>query len=113
MASVLFVAYLARYPATCPSVSAPGAGRYTLIDRSAESELLPLCLEVSVAVVAAGVYNSGLLADPRPGAPFDYRPAPQERLEIATRVAELSGSTTCLCVRPPCSSPSLTPPCGR
>jgi D-threo-aldose 1-dehydrogenase len=65
------------------------AGRYTLIDRSAETELLPLCVQRSVAVVAAGVYNSGLLADPRPGAPFDYRPAPPEQLEIATRVGEL------------------------
>ncbi|MGY0058913.1 aldo/keto reductase [Streptomyces sp. LZ34] len=33
------------------------------------AELLPLCAERGVAVMAAGVYQSGLLADPRPGAP--------------------------------------------
>ena len=37
------------------------AGRYTLLDRTAERELLPLAVEHDVAIVAAGVYNSGLL----------------------------------------------------
>jgi D-threo-aldose 1-dehydrogenase len=52
------------------------AGRYTLLDRAAARDLLPACLRRGVSVVIGGVYNSGLLADPRPGAPFDYRPAP-------------------------------------
>ena len=65
------------------------AGRYTLLDQSAADELLPICLERGVGVLAAGVFNSGVLADPRPGAPFDYRPAAPEQLEIATRVGEL------------------------
>jgi D-threo-aldose 1-dehydrogenase len=51
------------------------AGRYTLLDQSGLAELLPLCAERGVAVVAGGVFNSGLLADPRPGARFDYLPA--------------------------------------
>ncbi|HEU5159452.1 MAG TPA: aldo/keto reductase [Streptosporangiaceae bacterium] len=51
------------------------AGRYTLLDRSAERDLLPACLRRGVSVVIGGVYNSGLLADPRPGARFDYVPA--------------------------------------
>ena len=38
------------------------AGRYTLLDQSALDDLLPLALERGVGVVAAGVYNSGLLA---------------------------------------------------
>ncbi|GAA3085016.1 D-threo-aldose 1-dehydrogenase [Kribbella aluminosa] len=59
------------------------AGRYTLLDRSAGEELLPLCLEREVAVVAAAVFNSGILADPSPGARFDYRPATQDVLTRA------------------------------
>ena len=52
------------------------AGRCTLLDTSADDELLPLCARLGVTVIAAGVYNSGLLADPRPGARYDYAPAP-------------------------------------
>lgn len=52
------------------------ANRYTLLDRSAETEALPLCAERGIAVVAGGVFNSGLLADPDAvGATYDYRPA--------------------------------------
>jgi len=60
------------------------AGRYTLLDRSAENELLPLCYERGCAVHAAGVFNSGLLAD---GATFDYLPAPPELVERARALA--------------------------
>jgi len=38
------------------------AGRYTLLDRSAEDDVLPLCAERGVPVLAAGVFNSGVLA---------------------------------------------------
>ena len=48
------------------------AGRWTLLDRSAGPELLPLCLERGVPVVAAGVFNSGILAG---GSTFDYAEA--------------------------------------
>jgi D-threo-aldose 1-dehydrogenase len=50
------------------------AGRYTLLDQTAAATLL-MCAERGVGVIAAGVFNSGLLADPRPGATFNYRPA--------------------------------------
>jgi D-threo-aldose 1-dehydrogenase len=53
------------------------AGRYTLLDRSGEA-LLDTCLERGVPVIAGGVFNSGVLADPRPGATFDYAPASAE-----------------------------------
>jgi D-threo-aldose 1-dehydrogenase len=49
------------------------AGRYTLLDRSAEEQLLPLCAAKGVPVVAAGVFNSGVLAG---GSTFDYEAAP-------------------------------------
>jgi D-threo-aldose 1-dehydrogenase len=48
------------------------AGRYTLLDRSAGDELLPLCAERGVPVHAAGVFNSGVLAG---GTTFDYATA--------------------------------------
>ena len=62
------------------------AGRYTLLDQAALSELLPICDEKSVSVVAVGVMNSGILADPRPGARFNYVPAPTELIERAQRI---------------------------
>ena len=34
------------------------AGRYTLLDRSAANELLPLCVERGVPLIAAGVFNT-------------------------------------------------------
>jgi len=51
------------------------AGRYTLLDRSGSRELLPLCEERGVTVVAGGVFNSGVLAG---GSTYDYQPAPRE-----------------------------------
>jgi D-threo-aldose 1-dehydrogenase len=59
------------------------AGRYSLLDQGALAELLPACVERRVAVVIGGVFNSGLLADPRPGATFDYAPAPPKLVERA------------------------------
>lgn len=65
------------------------AGRYTLLDRSGADELLPLCLERGIAIVAGGVFNSGILADPGPGAHYNYRPAPPELLERARQVSSI------------------------
>ncbi len=65
------------------------AGRYTLLDSSAETELLPLCLEHGVAVVAAAVFNSGILADPSAGAKFDYRTATPGQLSRAQRLQSI------------------------
>jgi D-threo-aldose 1-dehydrogenase len=62
------------------------AGRYTLLDQSARAELLPLCAARGIAVVAAGVYNSGILADPRTKPRFDYVPAPPPLVARALRL---------------------------
>ncbi len=59
------------------------AGRYTLLDFSAAAELLPLCQDRGIAVIAGGVFNSGILAQPEPGARFDYQPASPEMLHRA------------------------------
>lgn len=65
------------------------AGRYTLLDQAALAELLPLCVERGIAVVIGGVMNSGLLADPRAGSRFDYRPADAERVSRAQRLRQV------------------------
>ncbi|MET8567571.1 aldo/keto reductase [Streptomyces sp. NPDC004783] len=52
------------------------AGRYTLLDQRGLAGLLPLAADRGVGVVIGGVFNSGLLAAPRPGATFDYATAP-------------------------------------
>ena len=52
------------------------AGRYTLLDHLGAKELLGLCIQHGIGIIAGGVFNSGILADPRPGANFNYQPAP-------------------------------------
>lgn len=66
------------------------AGRYTLLDQGALDDLLPLALERGVGVVAAGVYNSGLLsrAEVQADAHFDYLPASDELVARARALAE-------------------------
>ncbi|MEV3996322.1 aldo/keto reductase [Streptomyces halstedii] len=66
------------------------AGRFTLLDRSALADLLPEAEARGRAVVVGGVFNSGLLADPRPGATYDYAPAPAHLLERALRIEEVT-----------------------
>jgi D-threo-aldose 1-dehydrogenase len=67
------------------------AGRYTLLDQSAGAELLPLCAARGVSVIAAGVFNSGVLADPRPGATYNYRPARPGVVERARAIQAVCG----------------------
>jgi D-threo-aldose 1-dehydrogenase len=63
------------------------AGRLSLIDRRATEELLPAAGEKGVAVVVAGVYNSGLLSkEIIPDNPhFDYQEVPESMLALARR----------------------------
>ena len=63
------------------------AGRYTLLDRRAEA-LLALCARRHVDVLVAGVFNSGLLADPGRAQTFDYRPAPSHVVDRALRMEQ-------------------------
>jgi D-threo-aldose 1-dehydrogenase len=65
------------------------AGRYTLLEQGALDELLPLCVERGVRVVAVGVFNSGLLSvpRPRPGLKYNYDDAPAGLIERACRIA--------------------------
>jgi D-threo-aldose 1-dehydrogenase len=65
------------------------AGRYTLLDQPALDELLPLCQERGVSVIAAGVFNGGILATATPGTKYDYSDAPAELITKASRIAEV------------------------
>ncbi len=65
------------------------AGRYTLLDTSALADLLPVALRRGISIIAGGVYNSGLLADPGPGAYYDYRPASAELVDRAVRLGQV------------------------
>jgi D-threo-aldose 1-dehydrogenase len=59
------------------------AGRYTLLDDSAAASLFPLCLSRGVAVLAGGVFNSGILAG---GDRYDYALAAPGVLARARRI---------------------------
>ena len=58
------------------------AGRYTLLEQGALDDLLPAASARGVSVIAAAVFNSGLLARdrPAPGTTYDYAPASVELL---------------------------------
>jgi D-threo-aldose 1-dehydrogenase len=66
------------------------AGRYTLLDHTALTELLPAAQERGTSVVIGGAFNSGLLADPRAGAMYNYQAAPAELLDRALRLKEIA-----------------------
>src|SRR5215468_8951509 len=67
------------------------SGRYTLLNHSALDDLLPACADRGVSVLAASIFNSGVLATPRPAATarFDYEPAAPELLRRAHRIADV------------------------
>ena len=65
------------------------AGRYTLLDQIALKELLPECQKRGIAILAGGVYNSGILADPKPGAHYNYQTAPGELIDRARRIRDV------------------------
>lgn len=59
------------------------AGRYTLLEQTALEELLPAAAARGKSVIVGGVFNSGLLADPKPGATYDYTAAPKSLVSRA------------------------------
>lgn len=66
------------------------AGRYTLLEQDALDEFLPLCLDRGASVVVGGGFNSGILATgARPGAKYNYAPAPAEIMQRVARIEEV------------------------
>jgi len=70
------------------------AGRWTLLDQGASDDLLPLADRRGVSVLAAAVFNSGILATDDPGddATFDYGPARGAVIARAREIAEVARS---------------------
>jgi len=70
------------------------AGRYSLIDPDGLDDVLPACIADDVQVVAVGIFNSGLLSQPRPapGTTFNYEPAAESLVAKANRLADVCES---------------------
>ncbi len=85
-------AMLTRFIEECDIDVVMVAGRFTLFDRSAREDLLPRAHERGIAVVAAAVYNSGLLSthEVRDDATYDYGPAPADVIARARTLASVS-----------------------
>ena len=63
------------------------AGRYTLLEQEALTSFLPLCQHRGIGIVIGGPYNSGILATgPKPGAFYNYDPAPPEILDKVRKI---------------------------
>ncbi|WP_342787178.1 aldo/keto reductase [Saccharothrix saharensis] len=88
------------------------AGRYSLLDRGAADELLPLCAKRRVGVLVGGVFNSGILADPADHATYDYAPAPdavrRRALALAERCAAHGVALPAAALRFPLRHPAVT-----
>ncbi len=88
------------------------AGRFTLLDQEAQDELFPLALKKNVSILAAGVYNSGVLANPNPGATYNYLPASEEVISRARAIGEFlkarNVSLTAAALQFPLRHPAVT-----
>jgi len=93
------------------------AGRYTLLEQDALDDLLPSCAQRGVGIVAAGVFNSGLLARAKvlEDAMYNYAGAPPELIERARAIAavcERHGTTLpAAAVRFPLGHPAVVSVC--
>lgn len=66
------------------------AGRYTLLEQDALDAFLPLCQERGASVVVGGGFNSGILATgARPGAKYNYQPAPAAIMDRVARIEQV------------------------
>lgn len=63
------------------------AGRYTLLEQTALDSFLPLAVQRGIGIIIGGAYNSGILATgAKPGAFYNYDPAPQHILDRVARI---------------------------
>jgi D-threo-aldose 1-dehydrogenase len=63
------------------------AGRYTLLDHTAEQSFLPLCEKKGIGVLMAAPFNSGILATGSiPGATYFYQTAEADIVERVRRI---------------------------
>jgi D-threo-aldose 1-dehydrogenase len=75
-----------RAPIDCIMLPA----RYTLLDQSAVSALLPLCTEKKISVMVAAPFDSGILATGAvAGATYNYQPATPEMIQRVDRIERI------------------------
>ena len=67
------------------------AGRYTLIDQHALADFYPECQRRGISVIAAGVFNSGILGGGSAGATrsYDYQDAPKAIIDKVRQLEEV------------------------
>ena len=66
------------------------AGRYTLLEQESLNSFLPMCEKRKIGIVIGGAYNSGILATgARPGAFYNYDPAPQHILDRVAGIEKI------------------------
>ena len=69
------------------------AGRYTLLEQEALDSFLPLCERQGMGVIIGGPFNSGILATgARPGAWYNYEPAPPAVLQRVSAIEKICSS---------------------
>jgi D-threo-aldose 1-dehydrogenase len=64
------------------------AGRYTLLEQDSMDELLPAVAETGMSIIAGGVYNSGVMADPDSQARDHYAVAPSGVVDRARAIRD-------------------------
>lgn len=70
------------------------AGRYTLLEQDALDSAMAAADRLGKSIVAVGVFNSGILARPRPGADatYNYSAAPTDLVQKANAIADICSS---------------------
>jgi len=88
------------------------AGRYSLLDQSAQKVLFKECLKKQTGVMVGGVYNSGVLANPVPESTYNYLPVTPEILSKVKQIQELllefNISLTAAAIQFPLRHPAVT-----
>ena len=88
------------------------AGRYSLLDQSAQEELFKECLKKQTGVMVGGVYNSGVLANPTLESTYNYVPVTPEILskvkQIQTLLLDFDISLTAAAIQFPLRHPAVT-----
>lgn len=68
------------------------AGRYTLLEQDGLADLFPLAEKKGFSFLLGGPFNSGILAiGARPGATYNYVPAPPEIMDRVARIEAVCG----------------------
>jgi D-threo-aldose 1-dehydrogenase len=80
---------LARFAEAAPVDCFLLAGRYTLLDQGALTNLFPVCRAKNIGIILGGIYNSGILANPRAGAKFNYEDADATLIDRALALEAL------------------------